>query len=211
VTKTHSVETIREAIAAGIQYIGESRVQECETKIPALKDSISEFHFIGHLQTNKINKLLYLNPTLIHSIEKFSTAKVLNDAIAKTGKKQDILIEVNTSGEVSKHGIAPAECIEFVKQIDELPNLRVRGLMTIGANTTNKTKINTCFSTLRELYEQLKTQQFSHTSMDFLSMGMSDDYRMAIANGANILRLGSILFGKRDNKWQKSYSPHSRV
>jgi hypothetical protein len=197
VTKTHSVDTIRTALESGVRYIAESKVQEAVEKMPSLSGEYAEFHFIGHLQSNKIGKLLSLRPTLIHSIDKYSTAHKLNAELAKLDRKQHILIEVNTSGEASKYGVSPTGCGELICQIDDLPYIEIRGLMTIGALSDDTDVTRRCFTTLREIYESEKTKNYKHTSMQYLSMGMSDDYHIAIEQGANILRLGSILFGER--------------
>ena len=215
ITKTHSVETIREALECGIRYIGESRVQESLDKIPALMGRFDEFHFVGYLQSNKINKLLSLRPVLIHSIDKFSTAERLDEAIKRMNSGdteiaptiegyscndkvvQDILIEVNTSGEGSKNGVRPSEVSELIKRIDDLEYVNVKGLMTIGALTEDEGKIRKCFSTLKDIFEKEKSVNYRATEMKYLSMGMSGDYKIAIQEGANIIRLGSVIFGTR--------------
>ena len=198
VTKTHSVETIRTALENGIEYIAESKVQEAEQKIPKLVDCYKEFHFIGHLQTNKINKLLSLKPILIHSIDKFSTAEKLNQASRNINRTQDILIEVNTSCEDNKNGVNPKDLSELIRQIDDLEYIKVKGLMTIGANTIDEKCIRKCFIKLRELFEKEKGKNHYSTQMLVLSMGMSSDFKIAIEEGSNILRLGSVLFGERE-------------
>ena len=192
VTKTQSVESIERAIRSGIDLIGESRVQEAVLKIPKLHGLFKEFHFIGHLQANKINKLLTLNPVLIHSIDKFSTAEKLNSALMTNGTYLDVLIELNTSGEITKHGISPSEASELIKRIEVLEYVKVRGLMTIGSLSNDENIVRNCFYKLRQLFERIKSQ--SPDKMQYLSMGMSSDYKLAIKEGANILRLGSILF-----------------
>jgi len=198
VTKTHPVSVINEAIQSGIEYIAESKVQEAEGKVSFIK--CKEFHFIGHLQSNKINKLLALNPCLIHSIEKFSTAEKLNEAVKQQNKIQEILIEVNTSGEPSKHGVKPDECTKLIEMIDKLENIKVMGLMTIGVLSNDEKVIRKCFSTLRELFEAVKTKNYTRTKMKYLSMGMSDDYMIAIEEGSNLLRIGSGIFGIRNKR-----------
>jgi len=195
VTKTHSIDVIKKALASGIEYIAESKVQESEEKIPALEGLYKEFHFVGHLQSNKINKLLAMKPTLIHSIDKFSTAERLNKAV--TTHNVDILIEINTSGEESKNGIKPSDAAELIKQIDDLEFVNVKGLMTIGALTDDEKTIRKCFVTLKELFEKEKSRNYFSTEMKYLSMGMSSDYKIAIQEGSNIVRLGSIIFGER--------------
>ncbi|MCF7792652.1 MAG: YggS family pyridoxal phosphate-dependent enzyme [Candidatus Cloacimonetes bacterium] len=198
VTKTHPVSTIEEALANGIRSIGENRIQEAEEKIPQLSGKFSEFHFIGHLQSNKIKKLMPLNPVLIHSIDKFSTARKLNDYLTLYNREQDLLVQVNTSSEESKFGIEPKDTIKFVKQISELTNLHLKGLMTIGKFTDNQHEIRACFKMLRELSEIVKDTKIPNVEMKYLSMGMTSDFELAIEEGANIVRIGSAIFGSRN-------------
>jgi len=198
VTKTHPILIIEEAIKHGIEYIGENRIQEAVEKIPFLKDNIREFHFIGHLQSNKIKKLMKLEPAMIHSIDKLSTARKLNEYLDELQKKQDILIQVNTSAEISKFGIDPQETMPFVRKIAQLKNLQIMGLMTIGMFTSDETIIRKCFQTLRRLFEEIKRENISGVKMKFLSMGMTDDFEIAIEEGANIIRIGSAIFGARN-------------
>ncbi|MCL2063309.1 MAG: YggS family pyridoxal phosphate-dependent enzyme [Candidatus Cloacimonetes bacterium] len=200
VTKTHPINIINEALESGIDYIAESRVQEAEEKIPKLRGLYEEFHFVGNLQTNKVQRLLALKPTLIHSVDRMTTAKTISNFSTKLQRTQDILIEVNTSGEESKIGVHPSECAELIKRVDELPFVRVLGLMTIGPLVEDDEVIRKSFSLLRELFEKEKRRKFKQTQMKYLSMGMSSDFKIAIQEGANILRLGSILFGERNTK-----------
>ncbi|MCD4817711.1 MAG: YggS family pyridoxal phosphate-dependent enzyme [Candidatus Cloacimonetes bacterium] len=198
VTKTHPLEKIEEALENGISYIAENKVQDAGNKIPFIKNSYKEFHFIGHLQSNKINKLLKINPTLIHSIDKISTAKKLNEQLQSLGRIQNILIQVNTSGEESKSGINPKNTIEFVKSISKFENLKIKGLMTIGMFTDDKKIIRNCFKDLRLLFNEIKDMEINNVDMKYLSMGMSNDFEIALEEGANIIRLGSIIFGARE-------------
>ena len=192
VTKTQSISTIKDILGQGIKYIAENRVQEAEAKIPVLLGLYEEFHFIGHLQSNKINKLLKLKPVLIHSIDKFSTAEQLDIALKKENSDIDVLIEINTSGEASKNGIKPSECAELIKRMEVLENVHIKGLMTIGSLSENEDSIRRCFSLLRNIFE--KEKSISPHKMKYLSMGMSNDFKLAIKEGSNILRLGSILY-----------------
>lgn len=196
VTKTHPVSVLDEAIAAGLTCIAENKVQELTTKIPQLTNKPEEIHFIGHLQSNKINKLLSVKPDLIHSIDKISTLKKLNTKLEEMGLNQDILIQVNTSNEDSKSGINPNEFMDFIEQAKQFKCIKIKGLMTIGALTTDEEKIRNCFKLLKQL--QLKAIE-KYTDIDFgiLSMGMSHDFEIAIEEGANMLRVGSLLFGNR--------------
>ena len=196
VTKTHSVEDIKEALAAGLEYIGENRVQEAELKIPELTGLYKEFHYIGHLQGNKINKLLTLQPDLIHSIDNLSIVEKLNTRLAAQNRKQEILLQVNTSGEASKFGVAPQAALETAGRIMEYSNIQLRGLMTIGKYTDNEPELRTSFRLLRELREQMRNL-YPEQDLKWLSMGMSNDFEIAIEEGSNLLRLGTVLFGMR--------------
>ncbi len=194
VTKTKPVELIKTALENGILYIGENKVQEAAEKLPKLAGLYKEFHFIGHLQSNKINKLLKLNPTLIHSIDNYHIAEKLDNALERLGKKQDILIQVNTSGEISKYGVEPSKTKDLCMQVNQMPNLNLLGLMTIGKLTENQIEVENCFKILEELFENIKRDI---PQMKYLSMGMSGDFELAIKHKANILRIGSAIFGRR--------------
>ena len=196
VTKTHGLDVIKAALSAGIEYIGENKVQEAETKIPHLKGLYEEFHYIGHLQTNKINKLLSLDPALIHSVDNQHLAEKLNTRLAAINRIQDILLQVNTSGEESKFGVTPEAAAELAGKILEYDNLNLIGLMTIGRFTEDEMELRASFSLLRSLKEQL-SKEYSELELKWLSMGMSNDFEIAVDEGANLLRLGTVLFGAR--------------
>lgn len=198
VTKTHPVETIESALKAGIRHFGENKVQEARRKLPFITEPYEGFHYIGRLQTNKINALLEMEPILIHSIDSLNLAVNLNKRCETRGRVQDILVQVNTTGEQSKSGCEPGETIELVQQISDLPNLRVKGLMTIGLMSDDAEKTRPSFKLLKELFDELKNKENAGYEMRWLSMGMSGDYLTAIEEGANIIRLGSVLFGERD-------------
>lgn len=189
VSKFHPVEAIREAYEAGERHFGESRVQELKTKIPQLPSDIY-WHFIGHLQTNKVRDLLKLKPYLIHSVDSERLLQTIQDEAAKLGIIQDILLEVHVAKEETKSGFAPEEISNFQYKISHCPNIRIRGLMCMATNTDDVNEIRRCFSTLNEL--SILNSQFS-----ILSMGMSDDFRIAIACGSNMVRIGSTIFGER--------------
>lgn len=198
VTKTHPVERIKEALQAGAQNIGENKIQEAEAKIPQLQGDYAEFHFIGHLQSNKIKKLIPLRPELIHSIDKISTARKLNNYLVKHDLQQKILIQVNCSGESSKFGIDPTELDDFLAEISKFTNLNIQGLMTIGLNSENEAKVRAGFKLLKQLYETVPTEKYPNVEMKYLSMGMTHDFALAIEEGANLIRIGSAIFGARD-------------
>ncbi len=197
VTKTHPSSMINEVINSGIEIFAENKVQEAEQKIPDITAPFKEFHFIGHLQSNKINKVLKLNPDLIHSIDKVNTAEKLNEACAKLNRIQRILIEVNTSGEISKNGVSPDDLMKAIEDISQMDHLRIEGLMTIGALSEDEGITRNCFRELKQLSEQVKQKNFKNTNMIHLSMGMSHDFRIAIEEGATFIRIGTLFFGER--------------
>lgn len=197
VTKTVSPERILEAYQAGERDLGENRVQEWQEKKDLLPQDI-RWHLIGHLQTNKV-KYVVGRVALIHSLDRIELA----DAIEKQAKAKGIdgvpcLIQVNMSGEESKFGLDPLQVKDFVRQMLLRPSIKIQGLMSIGPLTEDEGKIRDCFRKTRELWEALKTE-FPQYAWDFLSMGMSADYRIAIEEGANMLRIGSLVF-PRDSK-----------
>ncbi len=198
VSKTHPIDIVKLSLEQGIEFIAENKVQEAESKIPYLKGLYREFHFIGHLQSNKINKLLSLKPDLIHSVDKLSTLYKLENALTKLNDCQEVLIEVNTSGEDSKNGITPNELSDFLREADKLKFIKIKGLMTIGTLTEDEVEIRRCFRQLKELFEFHKRINYINVEMKYLSMGMSGDYKIAIEEGSHIIRLGSIIYGNRN-------------
>ncbi|MBN1327217.1 MAG: YggS family pyridoxal phosphate-dependent enzyme [Candidatus Cloacimonetes bacterium] len=197
VTKRQSIDKIEEAVNSGIDYIGENQFQEAYVKIPLIRDKIKEFHFIGHLQTNKISKLIPLGPALIHSVDSYHLALKLDEYLEKKELTQNILIQVNTSGEKSKFGVEPDDAEDLIRKIDKLESLRIKGLMTIGMLTNDWEKIRTCFRILRQFKENVKIPALERTDLKYLSMGMSNDFEIAIEEGANIIRIGTAIFGER--------------
>ncbi|MFA5168801.1 MAG: YggS family pyridoxal phosphate-dependent enzyme [Candidatus Omnitrophota bacterium] len=195
VTKTVELQLILEAYQAGERDFGENRVQEWQEKKDVLPQDI-RWHLIGHLQTNKV-KYVIGQVALIHSLDRLELA----DAIEKQAKTRGIaevpcLVQVNMSGEESKFGLNPAAVSDFVSQMFSRSSISIRGLMSIGPLTKDAGKIRECFRKTRELREDLK-KKFSQYGWDILSMGMSDDFQIAIEEGSNMLRIGSLIFGKR--------------
>lgn len=199
VSKFHPAEAIREAYEAGERHFGESRVQELQQKVPALPSDI-RWHFIGHLQTNKVRELLKLRPYLIESVDSVKLLQVINDEAAKQGFVQDVLLEVHVAREETKSGFIPEELSAVIVngQTEKWPNVRVCGLMTMATNTEDEQEIRRCFTQARELYNQLFNPK------DTLSMGMSDDYQLAIECGSTSVRIGSAIFGQRGSTPQKT-------
>jgi PLP dependent protein len=193
VSKTMAVETIQKAYEAGLRDFGENRVQEALEKIDLLPPDI-RWHMIGRLQSNKINKILG-KFTLIHSIDSLRLAYSLS---ARMGNgNQEILLEVNTSGEASKAGVAPEETVGTAETISGLPGLKLRGFMTVGPLTQDTQKQREAFKKLKGLFEEVKGKNFAGTSFSILSMGMSGDFETAIEEGSTLVRIGTALFGAR--------------
>jgi pyridoxal phosphate enzyme (YggS family) len=196
VTKTYSVDAIETAIKAGIMHIGENKVQEATRKIPLISLPYEGFHFIGHMQSNKINALLSLKPILIHSVDSVYIAQHLHKALGRTNRFQDILIQINSSEEESKSGLTFATAQEAIEEIACYSTLCIRGLMTIGK--LDKPEVSRpLFRKMKEFFDNLKAQDIPNVQMDYLSMGMSHDYAIALEEGANMLRIGSAIFGAR--------------
>jgi len=196
VTKTVPVEGIREAYECGLRVFGESRVQEAVEKIPQLPDDI-EWHLIGHVQSNKVKHLPGL-VSWVQSVDRPDIIDKLARRFGDQGQTVQVLLELNTSGESSKHGFSSlAEAHRAAGRIVELQALELRGAMTIGPLTENESEIRTAFGTLRRFFEELQSA-YSELRIDTLSMGMSGDFEIAIEEGATMIRPGSVLFGPRE-------------
>ena len=197
VTKTHPVEIIETALQSGIEHIGENRVQEARRKIPFLQAPCKGFHFIGHLQSNKINQLLELKPFLIQSVHSLELAQKLHLALSRINRTQDILIQINSSEEFSKSGFSFAEVKNAICQISTYSTLHIKGLMTIGMLADPELS-RPLFAQMKSLFEEIKTLRLPHMEMQYLSMGMSNDYVQALEEGSNMLRIGTAIFGERN-------------
>ena len=195
VTKTHPAETVEEALAAGVTDVGENRVQEFLSKEPGVT-SPCRWHLIGHLQTNKVNKVVG-KFSMIHSVDSLKLAEKLSGAGERNGITTDILLEVNTSGEESKFGLETDRALELCTEIAELPALNLRGLMTVGPWVDDTAVLSKAFGSLRRLGEKIEEKGINGISMEHLSMGMTDDFEIAIAEGSTIVRLGRVIFGAR--------------
>jgi pyridoxal phosphate enzyme (YggS family) len=195
VTKTIGQERIREAVAAGAMILGENRVQEAREKIAGL-GPIASWHLIGHLQTNKAKYAVTLF-YLIHSVDSIELARELSRQAEKHGKVQDILIEVNVSGETSKEGVGPGGAMDLIREAAKLGNVRVQGLMTIPPFAEDPEASRPHFRKLRELAEDITKEQVPNVVMKELSMGMSGDFEVAVEEGSTLVRVGTAIFGKR--------------
>lgn len=196
VTKTVPAETMRSALNFGQLRLGENKVQELRDKQPLLTDIPAEWHFIGHLQTNKAKDLIG-RVALIHSVDRLELAQKLQQRLETADLHQDILIQVNTSAETSKSGVEPAQALELVTAIAGLSRLHIRGLMTIGTLAGDEAETRRCFRLLYHLRDQIAAAHIPGVEMQELSMGMSNDFEWAIEEGATLVRVGSTLFGAR--------------
>ncbi len=197
VTKTVSIEKIRQAIDAGVTIIGENYIQEAREKIAALSSFPVRWHFIGHLQSNKAKYAVQLFD-LIHSVDSEKLAIALNKEAEKIGKIQDVLIQVNTGLEVSKSGVSPEEASGLVKRVSVFKSLNIRGLMTIPPLYNDPEHVAPYFTKLRELKDRIGKEHIHGARMDELSMGMTGDFEIAIKEGATIIRVGTAIFGERN-------------
>ena len=198
VTKGVDVSRMKQAYDLGIREFGESRIQEVLPKRSELSNPSLRWHFIGHLQTNKVKRVVG-DFLLIHSVDSFRLAEALNREAVALGQVQPILLQVNVSGETSKHGIAPDETPVFVERVTrELPGLQVKGFMTMAPYHPEMEAARPHFRRLRELRDDIAKSAPEGVTLDHLSMGMSQDYPVAIEEGATLIRIGSALFGPRD-------------
>jgi len=195
VSKTVEPERIRQALDAGITLLGENYVQEAREKIPVVGRP-AVWHMIGHLQTNKVKYVVNLFDW-IHSVDRLELARELDKRAGQRSRRLNVLIEVNVSGEASKNGAAPGQVLELVRQISILPNVSVRGLMTMPPYSDDPENSRPCFIVLRQLRDEIVSAALPGISMDELSMGMTDDFEVAIEEGATIIRVGRAIFGER--------------
>lgn len=192
VTKTFPPELITAAVASGVTDIGENRVQEFEVKKPKVTGS-AKWHLIGHLQTNKVTKAL----ELFDIIQSVDSVKLAMEISKRAEKEIEILIEVNSSGEDSKYGFEMDKAKDGILEIAELDNMRIMGLMTIGRFVDDEILIRKSFSPVKKMFDDLKKFENNRLKMVHLSMGMSGDFELAIDEGANMVRIGSLIFGPR--------------
>lgn len=193
-TKTQPAERVAAAIAAGARLIGENRVQELAEKDAALAALPCERHFIGHLQTNKVNQVLrYVS--CVQSVDGAGLADRLQRRLETLDRTLEVLIQVNTSGESSKFGVAPDEAVELVAAAARRDRLRVRGLMTVGLQSPDPAAVRTSYRALREVRD--RARDAVGLELPVLSMGMSGDLESAVAEGATMVRVGSAVFGPR--------------
>lgn len=196
-TKTVPAERIKMALAAGQTLIAENKVQELKEKYEALNEIPHTNHFIGHLQTNKIKDLLKYEVSCIQSLDRLDLAEKLHQRLQLENKTMEVLIQVNTSFEESKFGVSPEKAIALTQQVSQLSTLKIKGLMTIGLLSAEVEKVRKCFRLLKDIQQQIMALQIPNVDMQELSMGMSGDLEVAIAEGATIVRVGTAIFGTR--------------
>jgi hypothetical protein len=200
VTKTHPVEKILEAYHAGHKIFGENRVQELLTKYKQLPKDI-EWHLIGHLQTNKVKQIVPF-VSLIHSVDSIKLLREINKHVEKINRVIDCLLQIHIAQEETKFGFSyeEAEKILQSEELQQLKNVRIIGLMGMATFTDNQEQIRKEFKLLRKFFDSLVTRPEFSGSFTVLSMGMSSDYKIAIEEGSNMIRVGSLIFGERQNK-----------
>lgn len=186
VTKTVSVDDIVKVLGSGVNILGENRVRDALIKYAAIGDR-AEWHLIGHLQTNKVRDAVKIF-SLVHSVDSLRLVKEIDKEAAKIGKVQDVLIQVNTSGEASKFGIRPDEAAGFIKASALYRNINIKGLMTIAPEVDDPETVRPYFRALRELRDKINERLL-------LSMGMTNDFEVAIEEGSNMVRVGRAIFG----------------
>lgn len=194
VSKFHPVEAIEEAYAAGQRIFGESRVQELCEKRPVLPQNI-EWHFIGHLQTNKIKQIVPF-VSLIHGVDSAKLLKEIDKEGEKIGRVVPCLLQLFVAQEETKFGLSPDECRALVRNLEHFPNVQICGLMGMASLTDNQAQIRAEFEQLKALFDELKTT-INNSAFKELSMGMSEDYPLAVECGSTMVRIGSRIFGFR--------------
>lgn len=195
VTKTVTVDKIKVVMDYGLNDLGENKVQELISKYDKLADGCN-WHLIGHLQTNKV-KYIIDKVKMIHSVDSEKLALEINNRAEQHGKIMDILLEVNIANEQSKFGVKPEEIYGLIEKLKVLPNIKVKGLMTIAPLVNNVENNRKYFKLLYKLFVDIKDRKNDNIDMKYLSMGMTNDYEIAIEEGANIVRIGTGIFGER--------------
>jgi len=195
VAKGRSLEEVSEAVDAGIKIIGENYLQEAEEHFKIIGDKV-KWHFIGHLQLNKVKKVVKIFD-MIQTIDSFRLAREINKRCKEIKKVIPVLVEINSAKEPQKFGILPEDAEEFIREICIFENIRIQGLMTMGPDLTDPEDLRPYFRMTKDLFEKIKSLNLSGVEMKYLSMGMTDSYQVAISEGANMIRIGAKIFGRR--------------
>jgi pyridoxal phosphate enzyme (YggS family) len=196
VTKTVSAERLRIAFAAGCHEMGENKIQEAREKSEVMKDLDIKWSIIGHLQTNKA-KYLARFANEFQALDSLKVAEELDKRLQNEGRAIDVYVQVNSSGEASKFGLAPEDVRAFVMELPKFSSLRIKGLMTLAIFSADHDRVRECFIKMRGIQAMLRQEAPAGLSFDELSMGMSGDYELAIEEGATVVRVGQAIFGKR--------------
>lgn len=196
VSKTHPVEAMLSALDLGVKIFGENKVQEAKEKYKIIGKKAT-WHLIGHLQSNKVKTAVEIFD-LIQSVDSYKLAEAINKEAQKQNKVQNILLQVNLTNEETKFGLGVEDVLPLAKKIDEFSNVSLQGLMYIAPNLENKEELLPLFEKMYYLYEKVLNLNLKNANIKYLSMGMSDDFPYAIYMGANLIRIGSSIFGKRD-------------
>ena len=195
VSKTKGVEEIRQAVEAGAHILGENKVQEIQEKYDKLPGV--EWHLIGHLQTNKV-KYIVDKVKMIHSLDSLKLAQEISKRCTAAGTTMDVLVEVNIGGEESKSGVKPEEAEELCLEAAKLPGIKIKGLMTVAPIVEDPQDAKVYFRKMNKLFVDIKAKNHDNIDMVYLSMGMTHDFEAAIEEGANIVRVGTAIFGARN-------------
>lgn len=194
--KTRSPEEVLEAIDAGLEIIGQNYVQEAE-KAFELTGGRAKYHMIGHLQSNKAKNAVKIFD-MIETVDSIKLARAINKACQKTGKVMPVLIEINSGEEPQKAGVLPQDAVSLIEEISELKNVKIMGLMTMGPFTGDPEDARPYFRKTKSLFEDITKMGLPGVDMEYLSMGMSNSYKVAIQEGSNLVRIGTNLFGERN-------------
>ncbi len=195
-TKTVTAEILREAVAAGETYFGENKVQEGRAKATALDAKSVTWSMIGHLQTNKAKDVIgYVQE--VQSLDRLSLAETLDRHLQRAGRELDVLVQVKTSAETTKYGLPPDDVLPFLRSLTAFHGLRVKGFMTLASFTANELEIRRCFRLLKSIQQHAAQAAPQGADLEILSMGMSNDFKIAIEEGATVVRVGQAVFGAR--------------
>lgn len=199
VSKTVDYQRAKEAVEAGINNLGENRVQELVKKYEELKNTGVKWHMIGHLQKNKV-KYIIDKTVLIHSVESLELAEEINKRANKNNLTANVLIELNIGEEESKFGINEESVYNFISSMEKFDNIKVLGLMTVAPFCENPEDVRWVFKKMKNIYDKVSTMNLQNVHMKYLSMGMTNDFEVAIEEGSNIIRIGTAIFGARNYK-----------
>jgi len=194
--KARTAREVEEALRAGVTHVGHNYVQEAERMIPVIKEK-GRWHMIGHLQKNKVKKAVRLFD-MIETVDSWPLAELIDRRCAAIGKTMPVLVEINSGREVSKTGVLPEEVDDLVRRLGDLQHIHVQGLMTMGPRFGDPENARPYFRATKEAFDRLARANLPNVEMRYLSMGMSNSYQGALEEGANMVRLGTVLFGERE-------------